>query len=92
MFWIVVVAAVAFLLYPFPEKAKKQESSAPPLLLAGLPTVAAKPSAPKHCTYLESMSALATVRERLIATDKLTDEAQAASNVLTLALASASEK
>jgi hypothetical protein len=47
---------------------------------------------PKAAGYIQSVAALQTVRERLIATDQLDEEQQESINALTLALMAGSDQ
>lgn len=87
LIWIIAAAAVAFVLWPTPEK--KQQSQ--PSLLTRLPSAPAQPK-PEGGSYLDAMAALSSVRARLSATGKLDDAVQKASDVITLALMAGSEQ
>lgn len=81
--WILVAAAVVFILWP----SQQQDQ---PSIIKALP-----PAAPKKDaigSYMESMKALQMVRGRLVATDKLDESAQKCLDTLTLALLAGSDK
>lgn len=79
------VAAVCVLLWPRIKAVAGSLES-----WARLPVVPG-PRRPAH-SFEESISSLASVRERLIATDALSPEAKGAIDVLTLALVAGSDK
>jgi hypothetical protein len=77
--WLLLAAAAAVLLWPskLPEQV--------PFLSQTQPTE-------RGHSYIEAVGALQLVRQRLIDTQQLSDEQQAAINSLTLALVAGSEK
>lgn len=86
LFWVLVAAAVAFVLWPTPEKPAAQ-----PSLLSRLPSSAA-PKPADTGSYMDAVKALQLVRGRLVATDKLDEAAQKNLDSLMLCLLAGSEK
>jgi len=82
--WILVGAAAVALFWP----AKKVVE-----FLPHVPADEISPgTGPKAAGYIQSVAALQTVRERLIATDQLDDDQQESINSLTLALMAGSDQ
>ena len=81
-----VIAALVVLLYPQP---KPPTSS---LLTAAVMPPPASVATPKPGSFREAVDALAVVRGRLVATEKLDESAAKAIDIITLALVSGSDK
>lgn len=82
MVWMLIVAAVAFLLWPVPQ---------PPANPFVRPTDD-KPAAAQTPSFMDAVAALQVVRSRLACTSKLDEAQQKALDSLTLALSAGSEK
>lgn len=81
MIYALLAAAAAIALLP--------SSSTKP---AAWPLPPAEPAKPPRPTYAHTMHALATVRARLVQTDKLGDAERAAIDTVTLALVAGSDE
>lgn len=84
MIWLLVLAAIAFVLWPAEPKVESK-----PSILSGLPAL---PPRESSNGYIETVKALQMVRGRLAATDKLDEAAQKCLDTLTLALLAGSDR